>query len=231
MSDPIILAPVTRRAPATTAQPLPDGYIEDAQGRLVPLANLRPELVQADETVRDLAGRALAIQAQIAEVKRAFLDDIAAHCALVAERYGVALSGKDGNVVLTSYDGRFRVERVTADRLFIGEEILAAEQLIREMVDEIEDPVARTIVNRAFRRHRKTGELSFSRLVDLVAVEIDDPRWQQAVKAIREAMRTAGSVTYFRAYHRADPSAPWQQIQLDFSAIQPAVPGLAGAAS
>ena len=198
---------------------IPDGYLEDAEGRLVRMDRLRPEVVQADALVRDLVGRAQAIHQQVAEVKRAFLDDIAAHVALVAERYGAHITGKDGNVCLVSYDGLLKVERVTADRISIGEGILAAEKLIRELIDEIEDGVAKTIVDRAFRRNRKTGQLSAARLVDLVAVEIDDPRWRSAVLAIREAMRTAGNVTYFRAYRRAEVGQPWQYIPLDFTQI------------
>lgn len=198
---------------------IPEGYLEDSEGRLVRMDRVRPEVVQADETVRDLVGRAIATSRQITEVKRAFLDDMAAHCALVAERYGAHITGKDGNVCLVSYDGKMKVERLTADRISIGEGILAAEKLIREIIDEIEDGVAKAIVDRAFRRHRKTGQLSAARLVDLVSVEIDDPRWRSAVQAIREAMRTEGNVTYFRAYQRAGASQPWQHIPLDFSQI------------
>lgn len=202
---------------------IPAGYLEDSQGRLVPVEKIRPEVVQADGLVKDLVGRALVVSGEMREVKRSFLEDIAAHVALVAERYQATITGKDGNVCLVSYDGLCKVERVTADRISIGEGILAAEQLIREIIDEIEDETARVIVDRAFRRHRKTGQLSAARLVDLVAVEIPDPRWQQAVRAIREAMHTAGSVTYFRAYRRASADGPWEFIPMDFSTVAPAV--------
>lgn len=198
---------------------VPPGYLEDSDGRLVRLDRVPPERVQADEVVRDLIGRVLIVQAYLADAKRAIRDDLAAHVALVAEKYGVRLDGRDGNVVLVSYDGRLKVERVTAERLIIGENILAAEQLIRAILDEIQDDVARAIVDRAFRRHRRTGQLSAARLVDLSAVELDDPRWQTAVTAIRDALRTAGSVTYYRCYRRDRADQPWQYLSMDFSQI------------
>jgi 8-oxo-dGTP pyrophosphatase MutT (NUDIX family) len=99
-----------------------------------------------------------------------------------------------------------------------------AEALIREILDEIADPAARAIADRAFRRHPKTGELSASRLVDLVTVEIADPRWQRATQAIRESLRVAGTATYFRAYRRERADKPWEQVVIDFSGIAPAAP-------
>jgi hypothetical protein len=195
--------------------------MEDSKGRLVPLTNVRPHDLQRDELVRDLVARCEAHRAEAADLKARLLDDIAAHIQLVAEKYDVQITGKAGNVSLVSYDGRLKVERVTAERISVGEQIQAAEHLVRQILDEIEEPTARAIVDRAFRRDRKTGELSASRLIDLIAVDIDDERWRRAVQAIRDALQTSGTATYFRAYRRDDQNAPWQQIAIDFSAVAP----------
>lgn len=204
---------------------IPEGYLEDAQGRLVPLANVPPHEVQRDAMVRELVARVEAAQALLAVIKRDLLGDVAAHIQLVAEKYGVTITGRNGSVTLTSYDGRMKIERSVDDRIEVGEQIHAAEELIRQILDEIADPTAKAIVDRAFRRNRKTGELSVSRLIDLVSVEIDDDRWRRAVSAIRDALRTTGTVTYFRAYRRDEPNQPWRQIALDFSTIAPAEDG------
>lgn len=199
---------------------VPDGCLEDSQGRYVPLRLIRPERVVEDQTVRDLVARAEAASAALADVKHGLLADTDAYVALVGERYGVDVPAA-ANLTMESYDGRLRVERVRADRVTIGPEIQAAEILIRQILDEINDPTARAIVDRTFRRNPRTRELSAARLVDLVRVEIDDDRWRTAVQAIRDAMRASGSVTYFRAYRRAEPDQPWVQVPLDFSAIVP----------
>ena len=204
------------------AHTIPPGYLEDAQGRLVPEKMVRPHEFQRDALVRDLVGRIDAARAELARLKRDLFADISAHIQLVAEAYDTKISGTSGNVVLTSYDGRLKIERVQGERIEIGEQIQAAEALIREILDEIQDPTARAIVDRAFRRNRKTGELSPARLIDLVSVQVDDERWERAVTAIRDAVQRAGSVTYFRAYRRDQPDQPWRLIPLDFSAIVPA---------
>jgi len=198
------------------------GYREDAQGRLVPEHMIRPHELQRDALVQELIARVEATAASLAATKAALLGDIAAHCALVAEQYGVAMAGDTGNVSLVSYDGRLKVERATADRITIGEEIQSAQALIGQILDEIDHPIARQIADRAFRRDRKTGELSAARLVDLVSLDIDDDRWRRAVLAIRDAMRATGTAVYFRAYRRPRADAQWEQIPLDFSAIRPA---------
>lgn len=203
---------------------LPGTYFEDAQGRFVPEHMIRPHERQRDALVRELIGRCEATAASLAETKAALLADVAAHCSLVAEQYGVAMTGDTGNVSLVSYDGRLKVERATADRITIGEEIQPAQALIGQILDEIDHPIARQIAERAFRRDRKTGELSAARLVDLVSLDIDDDRWRRAVLAIREAMRSSGTTVYFRAYRRPRADAQWEQIPLDFSAIVPSPP-------
>ena len=204
-----------------TATAIPAGYMQDSKGRLVRIDQIRGHELQRDTLVRDLVARCQEHSRQAADLKARLLDDIAAHIALVAEDYGVQISGSRGNVQLVSYDGRLKVERAIAERITVGEQIQAAEHLVRAILDEIEEPTARAIVDRAFRRDRKTGELSAARLIDLIAVDIDDDRWRRAVQAIRDALQASGTATYFRAYARPDSTASWQQIPVDFSAVAP----------
>lgn len=209
---------------AQTQTQIPDGYREDAKGNLVAERNIHPRDLLADQLVRDLIGRARLSAQLVADLKRDFLLDIASYVQLVAADFGAVVTGADGSLSLTTYDGRCKIERARADRIQVGPEIIAAEALVREILDEITDPVARPIATRAFSRHRKTGELSAAKLIALAGIEIDDPRWRQAQQAIREALQVTGTVTYFRAYARAEPDKPWQQIALDFSAVEPSRP-------
>jgi len=199
----------------------PAGYREDHRGNLVAERNIHPRDLLADQLVRELVGRVEAAAQDAADLKRDLLADVAAFVQLVAADYGVAVTGADGGVSLTTYDGRLKIDRARADRITVGPEILAAEALVREILAEITDPIAKPIAERAFSRHRKTGELSAAKLIALAGVEIDDPRWRQAQQAIKDALQVTGSVTYFRAYRRADADKPWEQIPLDFSAIAP----------
>jgi hypothetical protein len=110
-------------------KPVPAGYLEDAQGRLVPLHMVRPVDLQRDEMVRDLAAKVKRVSADLARTKADLLDDVSAHIALTAERYGVRITGDGQNVVLMSYDGLLKIERSTSDRIVVGEEVHAAQEL------------------------------------------------------------------------------------------------------
>jgi len=203
---------------------IPEGYLEDNERRLVPVDTIRAERLLEHEVVTDLCDQFEALARQVAEVKGAVAGQIAGYLALLAGTYGVETDGGAGGVTLVSFDGRKKVERVSADSVSIGPEIVAAEALVREIVDEIQEPTARAIANRAFRRHRTTGELSVSRLVDLANAPVEDPRWERAAQAIKDALRTVGKTTYFRAYRRAQADQPWEQIVPDFSRVAPALP-------
>lgn len=202
-------------------------YRIDAQGRLVPIPNI-PEVERLrDELVHDLVEDMRLLSGELAILKAELLDRLAEHIALVASEYDIAITGKHGNVVLVSYDGRRKIERVSADRVVVGEQIHAAEGLVRAYLAEATrdaTPALVAIVDRAFRRHPKTGQLNVARLLDFIAVRIDDPRWRSAQSAIRDSLQAQGSVTYFRAYERDDASQPWRQVVMDFSAIAPAAP-------
>lgn len=209
-----------------TDQPaIPSGYLQDAAGRLVPLANVPDVDKLRDQLVRALIPVVRAQAAALAALKAQLLDRVAEHIALVASDYGVDIQGKTGSASLTSYDGRYKIERCVADRVTVGEQIHAAEALVREYLsDATRDaaPALVALVDRAFRKHPKTGTLQVARLLDFVAVRIDDERWRRAQQAIRDSLQSVGTTTYFRAYERDDATQPWRQISLDFSTIQPA---------
>jgi hypothetical protein len=221
-------------AAAIDAPPaLPPGYRPDAQGRLVPESMIPTHELARDHMVRDLVTRCREASDLLSALKADLLRDVADHVASVAADYGVSTEGRAGGVVLESYDGLLRVERVMSERTTVGEGIHAAEQLVREYLadarERLGDDAAGlvAIADRSFRRNRKTGELNPARVLDLVNVDIDDDRWRQAQKAVRESLQPAGSVTYFRAYTRTRPDEAWQQVPLDFSAVTPAGQGAA----
>jgi len=204
---------------------VPAGYLLDGQDRLVPLKNVPEVDLLRDHLVNKLGAVARRVNADMAALKAQFLAEVAEHVALVASEYDVDITGTSGNCVLPNYASRLKVERVSADRVVVGEQIHAAEALVREyLADATREagPALVAIVDRAFRRNTKTGQLNVARLLDFVAVKIDDPRWRSAQQAIRDSLQAQGSVTYFRVYERDDATQPWRQIPLDFSAIQPA---------
>jgi hypothetical protein len=218
-------------AGAVVPAPIPAGWREDSQGRLVREDAIPVVQRLRDDLVRRLAGQCEALAVDMARVKAALLGEVAEHIALIASEYGADITGRSGDVALESFDGRLRIERSSARRVRVTESIHAAEALVRRYIDrqaaDMPDGI-RTIVDRTFRRSRKTGELNVSRLLDFAAVEIDDDDWRAAVAAIKASLEASESVTYFRAYRRASASQPWEQIPLDFSRMDPAPTTIGG---
>ena len=90
---------------------IPDGYMENAQGHLVPLAQVKEIDLARHELVMEKVAKAQELQRQLGEFKAEVMDDIEAFIALSAEKYGASVGGKKGNVTLASFDGRFQIKR------------------------------------------------------------------------------------------------------------------------
>ncbi len=200
---------------------IPEGYLQNARGHLVPRANVREQDLLRDETARRLAEKAIALHAQLKAYKAEALGDIMDLVRIAGERYEVALGGKKGNVSITSYDGRYKVQRSVADRIEFTEEIEAAKELLNQCIaswSEGANPHIRVIVGRAFATDSK-GQLKTAAVLDLMRVEIDDDEWMRAMQAIRDSIHTTGTAIYVRVYERIGDSDQYRAIPLDLAAI------------
>ncbi|AYC19846.1 hypothetical protein DZA65_02968 [Dickeya dianthicola] len=199
----------------------PEGYWVDAKGVLTPEHLIKPIDVARDELVAELVGRALAVNAALAEFKMTGFADIAAFVALSGGEYGVNLGGKKGNVTLYSYDGRYKIQRAMQDRIAFDERLQAAKALIDECLsDWVEGarPEIHAIINRAFQTE-KEGEVNTGAVLALRRLDISDERWQRAMDAIGEAVQVVGSRSYIRVYERIGDSDQYRPIPLDIAGV------------
>lgn len=206
----------------TSQTPIPDGYMEDSQGRLVPVSQVR-ELDQVkDGLVRELISQAKATQEALREQKLRLLSELHAFQELAHEKYGASLGGKKGNLSLMSYDGRLKVQVAIGETVSIDEERLqVAKSLIDECLKEWSadsGPELQTLVYDAFRVDSE-GRVNTRSILGLLRLEITDERWQRAMQAIRDGLRVDSSKSYVRFHERSGPESKWQQISLEFSAL------------
>lgn len=209
-----------RNTQQSTAETVPDGYKKDAQGRLVPIATIRPIDLARDELVHEIVGKAKSLSQELADTRAKFFSDIAAFVSLSAEGYGVKIGGSKGNVSLVSYDGRYKVVRAIQETLVFDERLQAAKALIDSCLQRWSEgsrPEIKMLINDAFQVD-KAGNINTGRVLGLRRIDIDDDQWQNAMRAIGEALSVTGSKSYVRVYERVGESDRYVPISLDMSA-------------
>lgn len=194
-------------------------YMFDAKGGLKPVDLIKPADKLIDEQVRKIFGFALALSEQVARFKGHTFDDLGDLDAMLAQEYGVKLGGAKGNKTYLTHDGLYKIEIRVSDLMTFGPELQVAKTLIDECLNEWaadSRPEIRAIVTRAFNTD-KEGQINRSEIFMLLRLEIDDARWQEAMRAIRDAIRVIGSKTYMRFSKRAAFDAAWETITIDLA--------------
>ena len=201
--------------------PVPEGYMRNAQGHLVPLELVKPIDQERDRLVRELVALAQDLNARLVAGKSKMFGDVAAFVELSAEQYGVKRGGTKGNITLPTYDGAFKLQIATAENVTFDERLQAAKTLIDECINEwAKDsrPEIMVLVQQAFQTD-KEGNLNVGRILGLRRLEIADARWQEAMKAISESVQVIGTKQYVRLYERVGDSDRYVPIALDMVAV------------
>jgi len=205
----------------TTLPKPPAGYWQDAQGNLVPEANVRDIDKLRDQTVRLLFERAKNEAERLRIFKEDAMADVASFVQASMEQYGVKVGGEKGNVTLMSFDGKYKVVRQMQDYIVFGEQLKAAKVLIDACVTRwVEGANAniRVLVNDAFQVD-KQGNINTGRVLALRRLNIDDADWQTAMKAIGDSVQVATTRPYIRFYVRDDASGRYEALSLDMASI------------
>ncbi|MDG9808602.1 DUF3164 family protein [Pseudomonas juntendi] len=198
---------------------VPEGFLKDAKGHLVPLELVKPIDLARNDLVRELVAKAKVVSDTLAAFKADAFGDIKAFVDMSAEQYNAKLGGKKGNITLMSFDGQFKVVQAAQDNIRFDERLQAARSLIDECLTEWTQDArseVRAIVNEAFRAD-KQGEISTGRVLALRRMDITDARWQRAMEAIGDAVQVVGSKSYIRVYQRIGESEQYVPIPLDIA--------------
>lgn len=194
-------------------------YMTDAKGALMPIENIKAQDILLDETVRKVMFFAEDLSAQIARFKGHTFEDLNAFQSLLEQEYNSKIGGKKGNTSYISFDGLLKVQVQIADQITFGPELQTAKTLIDECLLEWgaeSHEVIRGLVNRVF-SVEKEGQINRAELFSLLRMEVEDARWQSAMKAIRDSIRVMGTKSYIRFYKRQHPEARWQSISIDIA--------------
>lgn len=196
-------------------------YMPDAKGSLVPLENVKAEHKLEDEVVRKIISFAEELSAQIERFRGHTMTDLGEFDALLAQEYGSKIGGAKGNRTYQSFDGLMKVQVAISDYIDFGPQLQVAKKLLDECLMEWSAdsrPEIRAVITKAFNTE-KEGQVNRSEIFMLLRLDIEDERWQDAMRAIREAMRITGSKEYVRFYKRASAQERWQNITIDLAKV------------
>lgn len=198
-----------------------NGYMTDAQGRLVPIEHVAPIDQLRDELVRDIVSRAQELQQLMVTFKKDCQSLIQDFVALAASEYDAKIGGQKGNISLTSFNGRHCVKVQVAERIRFDERIQAAKVLIDECIHDWTSgsrSEVKALVDHAFQTDQE-GKISIGRILGLTRLAIEDEKWLRAMRAIRDSMQVIDTATYMRVYQRETPDSAWAAIPLDLAKL------------
>ena len=200
---------------------IPQGYMKDAQGNLVPNANVKPQHKLENDIVRVWIEKALKLNEELTAFKHGALDEAHAFKEIVADQYGAQRGGKKGNMTLKSFDGTLEMQVSNSESIGFGTELLAAKELIDQCVERWSEGAndnMLALINHAFQVN-KQGRIDTGRVLGLRRLEIDDAAWHRAMDAISDAVRVTSSKTYIRFYKIDTETGDRTAIPLDLAAV------------
>ena len=196
-------------------------FMEDAQGRQVPVAMIKKIDLKRHDLVCSVMERAFAERERLAEFKRQVWEEIQSFVDNSAKDSGAKkLGGKKGNITLTSFDGRYKLIVAVNDGILFNEKLQIAKQLIDECIckwSKNAKPELKVLVDDAF-NVGKNGLVSTGKVLGLRRLNITDATWRRAMDAITESIQVVSSKTYMRFYERL-ADGQYMQIPLDVASL------------
>ena len=200
---------------------IPDGYMKDASGALIPESKVKPQHKLEDEMVRSLFQMAVPLNAQMVTFKATVLDAVTSFRDLLAEEYGVHRGGTKGNMTFRSYDGSLEDQIAVGESLSFGPELEVAKSLIDQCIlrwSEGASDNIKVLVQDAFQTN-KQGRIDTARVLGLKRIDIEDDEWARAMEAIGDAVRKTVGKTYARFYMIDPESGVRTPVSLDIAAV------------
>lgn len=172
-------------------QSVPEGYMRNAIGHLVPIESIKDIDLVRDQFVRSIIERTKDFSSQIEAFKQQLADDVQAFVDLSAEKYGVKNGAVSGRwVPLMTFDGQYKVTREISDLIDFDERLQIAKELVDECLEEwgqTADSKVKTMLADAFQVNKK-GRVNVQKVLGLRKFKFEDHRWKEAMEAIADSL-------------------------------------------
>lgn len=203
---------------------IPAGWVRNAAGNLVHESEISEQDKLRDQVVMGIATVAQRLNSELKDLKEKALAEIDDLITIAGEKYDMKLGGPKGNVSLLSFDGRFKLKRIHQDSITYTEEMEVAKAKVFECISRWGQTVHEdahkhlfTLATRAFRPTR-SGEISISRVTDMLRAEINDPDWKKAKQAVQDSLIVNGKAVYIQVQERVGDKK-YQTILLDIAGV------------
>ncbi|MEG3347579.1 DUF3164 family protein [Novacetimonas sp. GS1] len=198
---------------------VPEGYMQDSAGRLVPRDKVKPQELMVNDLVEERFDKARTLRVDLKGFRDETFELIYTALALITEQYGTTYGGQKGNITLTSFDGRKRITIAMGDSISFGPELQAAKSLIDSCLErwsEGADANLKVIVTDAF-EVGKEGKIRTDKILGLRRLNIEDEEWQRAMLAISDSIRIDATKAYIRFHERDRSEDDFRQVPLDIA--------------
>jgi len=211
----MIMSEVTNATPVQT--------LTNPDGREIPVRSIRADVVLQHETALKIRDRFKALQEHNAAEKQAIFEMVQAYQDLIFQDYGVRVGGRVGGLTLSDYGDQVKIETSLYRYQQVTPALPAAQALINEIVEDLTEGAAtdlRALVMEAFQKDETTGRINIQRLMGLKRLDLNHPKWPDAVRALNDSVAPAGSKMSVRCSERPEPGKRHEQIVVDFSRVE-----------
>lgn len=195
-------------------------FMKNSKGHLVPIEHIKPIDLHRDQVVRELICEWKKVQDILAGLKKKAMGEIQAFIEMSLEQHNKIVGGSKGNVTLHTYDTSMKLQVATHDQISLTEEIHAALNLLYECANEWTDdgPSELKVIINDILMVGKNNKVCIADVFRLLRYNIDHPKWEPAMKAIRNSIIVVGSKSYVRAYER-DEQGEYNMISLNMTRL------------
>ncbi len=175
--------------------------LTDRRGKRVDVSHIKPQHLDEHMLTTELLEEARELNDRLKDFREKCLTSIPKHRERISENYDVSLRpNKKGNMTVSTYDGRGKIEVRVSEFLTFGAELETAKEIIDRCINrwsQTADSKIKTLIDDVFQTDAR-NRINVQRVLGLRQYDFDDEDWKIAMKMISDAVRVAHSKSYVR---------------------------------
>ena len=181
------------------------GFWQNKEGNFIHKDMIAIDKQLEDEVVEKLIVKAKEVQSALKEFIEFAYKECYDFIDLLRQNYNMDKleNSKTGSVTLKSFNGAKEVQIQIAKQISFDQKLALAKEKIDDYLaqkTENADAEIRTLITRAF--DVKNGKVDAKMVLSLKQYPITNPKWQEAMKMIDEAVEIVGTKSYIRFKER-----------------------------